>query len=492
MNLTEVHNRDAEEMLVSAGFRAEGTLQRQIVSEVSAESLYSETCRNAWRMLVDLLSEGVDLFDPTAFITAAQRFDRWRELVSVTTKNPSALNWRHYHKIVTGHAAVRKQAAVYLNGLRRLTDSVQVESEEDPTSIASDSATALHSLLTGGARTTSVNQRQAMRKVLDRLQELQRRANAGDLITARTGVPALDQILPYREDSIVTLVAPSGTGKSSLMAQVGLFTAASGGGVTLFTHEMSCEDMETRVISQMETIHEGNLSQGIIYESDWGKLSRAGLALRDLPLRIDECPANIDALEQGMRYAHAVHGSTWFIIDYAQLIQVGGVHARKPKHERMEHLGERLLAIRRELKCGILLLAQTTNAPSGPKWAITDCDNGRGLKQPSDVMMVMYQDGEQEPSIILDRGKHRRGGKDEEQLPFIAGRISDPSSRSLDEECQRRRTLLATYQHDRPESVELDESDLIAGRVFAALAGEDIKPTTEQMRKVAELLGVNV
>ena len=170
MNLTEVHNRDAEEMLVSAGFRAEGTLQRQIVSEVSAESLYSETCRNAWRMLVDLLSEGVDLFDPTAFITAAQRFDRWRELVSVTTKNPSALNWRHYHKIVTGHAAVRKQAAVYLNGLRRLTDSVQVESEEDPTSIASDSATALHSLLTGGARTTSVNQRQAMRKVLDRLQ----------------------------------------------------------------------------------------------------------------------------------------------------------------------------------------------------------------------------------------------------------------------------------------------------------------------------------
>lgn len=495
MSLTESHDLDAEEMLVSAAFRAEGNLQREIVAAVSADQFYSDTCRQTWRMLLGCLGEEVDLRDPDAVITAAKTYgEGWRNMVRVTGRNPMASNWKHYRKTVEKHEGVRRLESVAILIQRQNRAALDTTEEYDATTeqIAAEAATELHAILTGRSSTTSVNQREALRIVMDDLQELERRHNAGELIAARTGVPALDGIFPLREDTIVTLVAPSGTGKSSLMAQIGLFTAGSGGHVTAFTHEMSCGAFEIRVIGQMEPIHEGRLMEGVITEKDWACIARGGTALRNLPLYIDECPANIDALEQGIRYAHAVRGCTWFLIDYAQLIEVSGPHARKLKHEQMEHIGNRLLALRRELKCGILLLAQTTNKPSGPQWTIADCDSGRGLKQPSNAMAIMYQSGDNKESVTIDLGKNRNGAQNEETVPFIAGRISDPSSRSLEDECKRRRDLLATYEHKNPEAPERDDSAKaqLVGKILRAIADENADFTYEQTREAAELLGV--
>ena len=492
MNLTEYHDVDAEELLVAAAFHAGAAERKAIVSSVRVDQFHSETCRIAWRALLDLLAFDVDVSDREAVFIHIGREGAWREVGAVTTRTVIVSNWGVYLKAVIRGAEVRQltTAANQINAKLRAMIDDSDDYEETPGTIAAEGATALHAMLTGGTQTTSLSTRQVMRLILDRLQERSRRKNAGELITARTGVAALDAVMPFREDSIFTLVAPSGTGKSSLMAQVGLFTAASGGGVTLFTHEMSAEDMGTRVLSQMESIHEGNLEDGVIVDSDWAAINRGGMLIRDLPLRIDACPATMDDLEHGIRYAHAVHGHTWFLIDYAQLLNVSGVHAKKDKSGQMSHVGQRLLALRRELKCGILLLAQTIDPKS---WGdgvptINHCAYGRGLKEPSSAMGIMY---EKDGFIYFDLGKNRKGASDETSVPFKAGRLSDPTSTTLDDELKRRRDLLAVYEHTQPEGKpEPDASALLVGKLLCAIADDNAEFTLEDVQAAAKLLGV--
>jgi len=498
MNLSEFHDIEAEELLVASAFHADEKTRRAIVGTVRAEQFYNETCRMVWRALLSLLADGVDVTDPEAVQMAVrQSGGPWRDVTALRMKFPIVSNWaKLYHAAVVRGFEIRQLQAVanQITATLRASIDHNEDCEETPASIATTAATSLHTILTGGTRTTSINQRQALRLVFDRLQERQRRKNAGELITARTGVPELDGVFPWREDSIVTLVAPSGTGKSSFMAQTALFTAASGGGVTAFTHEMSKEDFETRIISQVEPIHEGRLEDGDVSDSDWASLARASTILRDLPLHVDECPATMDALEQGIRYAHAVRGDTWFLIDYAQLLSVSGVHAKKDKAGQMAHVGQRLLALRRELKVAILLLAQTVDPKSwaGSRPTINHCAYGRGLKEPSSAMGVMFhQEEDGETNIVLDLGKNRKGASDETTVPFIGGRISSTGSRSLDEECSRRRDLLATYEHTRPEGKPApDESALIVGKVLCAIADEDLKVDVEKLREAAQLMGI--
>ncbi len=487
MKHTEAHDRAAELMLCGSLFHAGPDMVRRMFAEIRAEDFFTETARKAWRVGAACQAASLEMrWSDGEVLVEATRQGAKSEVLEVRATTSTAAGYEYLRDQVKSYRDIRSVAASLRDANNRIAESLKGGSA-NAQSIAGTLASELHTLLTGTRSNSCVHQSSALRSLFDRLEDLARRRNRNELIRAETGIDALNEIFPLREDSIFTLVAPSGTGKTSLMAQVALFTAAAGGRVHVLTAEMPADKMMLRILAQAEPVHEGELWDGNVTDRDFESLYRYTNNFESLALFVDDCPPDLDRIEQAIRYGHAVNGCTWFVIDYAQLIHVPGAGS-KSKNDQMELVGRRLLQVRRELGVAIMLLSQTTKHPKGPTWTVDDADNGRGLKQPSDAMGIMHEvsdDDTQAPEIAFDLGKRRHGSKDADQFPFVGGRIANGHT-SLTEECDRRRAKLHRLM-DSPAKGLTEEQQLTVRLRGANTEGVPV----ENLREAARLLGLD-
>lgn len=178
------------------------------------------------------------------------------------------------------------------------------------------------------------------------------------------GLPTLDDymLLKSNRSELIILGARPSMGKSALLFQIARNVAKNTNdkAVLAFSLEMDKESLLARDIAAMtstplQRIQQGQVSQQVLSKAH-AELSKLHLYIDDRPrLTIHDIVGSARALAQKTDIG-------MLVIDYLQLIKIGGGDRRSNRHEELGDITGELKALGKELKCPIIAASQLSRA----------------------------------------------------------------------------------------------------------------------------------
>lgn len=218
---------------------------------------------------------------------------------------------------------------------------------------------------------------------------------------------------------MVTVAARPGHGKSLVAKDVALFTALRGKPAHVATLEMSRNEYMARILAGLGRIDLGRMLRRQMSENDWAAVTQAAERVRDLPLYLDDRPAQSMAqIRAAARQTARRYGETLGVIaiDYAQLVRPAD--QRLPREQQVAQISRDTKLLAKEFECPVLLLAQlnrgnTQRADHTP--LVSDLRESGALEQDSDQVWLLHR-ADQYPGqedrlgeVDLIVGKNRNG-----------------------------------------------------------------------------------
>ena len=227
---------------------------------------------------------------------------------------PNALNVQDYARIVKDKSVLRQ----LIGACEEVTDIAY--SEQDDVSHTLDAAESKIFAIAQGKDTKNFRHiREVIGDVYAHLHELQtdREASQG----TSTGFSGLDRVLAGMGKSDLVLVgARPGMGKTSFCLNIATNVAqATGKTVCIFSLEMSCEQLVSRVISSEAMVDSYALRQGNLKDEDWESIAHATTRLAGCDILIDDTSGiTVTGMKAKLR---RVKNLGLVVIDYLQLMQ---------------------------------------------------------------------------------------------------------------------------------------------------------------------------
>lgn len=221
----------------------------------------------------------------------------------------------------------------------------------------------------------------------------------GGAVGFDTGIQSLDEMIgPIMPGDLVTILAPSGHGKSAIAAQILRHNAmpsldsTRGQAPGLFVSmEMAGTQVARRVMATDSRISAREQKEGRVNQAEYEKLQATAAALRNLPLYIDSSGRQkTSTIVKKLRAMKKAHGIRMAAVDHLLLIQPES--AKWSKFDIIDHAAIELKDAAKDLDIAILLLAQVTReAQKRETWRIRDQDlfGGDSVKQASDIFLTV-------------------------------------------------------------------------------------------------------
>lgn len=222
-----------------------------------------------------------------------------------------------------------------------------------------------------------------------------------------TGLHALDNLLGGLQPGwLVYIGARPGIGKTALALQTAVDVAQRGLPVTIFSLEMSTEELARRAICRIAGISYSRVRHNQMTEKDWSKFVQAQTTLAGLPLHVyDNEVETVPAIASRVRQLRPA----LVIVDYVQLL-------KHPKaRSRAEEVGEvsrSLKLLARETRIPIVAPAQLNRQPEGREHKrpnLSDLRESGSLEQDADAVMFLSRKDDDGTTTYLDLAKFRHG-----------------------------------------------------------------------------------
>jgi replicative DNA helicase len=205
--------------------------------------------------------------------------------------------------------------------------------------------------------------------------------------------------------------------------------------IAFFSLEMSAIQLVTRLIAAECDIPADRLRRGNMEAHQWEQLNARIRTLVDAPLFIDDTPAlSIFELRAKARRLKAQHDIQMIIVDYLQLMSIGGDSRGGNREQEISQISRSLKALAKELDIPIIALSQLSrnveNRGGNKKPILSDLRESGAIEQDADIVCFIYRpeyykidvwddmtttDGQAE--IIV--AKHRNGALADVRLRFI-------------------------------------------------------------------------
>src|SRR5690606_23085289 len=126
----------------------------------------------------------------------------------------------------------------------------------------------------------------------------------------------------------------------------------------IFSLEMSNVQLITRMISSETGISSEKLRKATLNDAEWKQLYSKVKTLEDAPLYIDDTPAlSIFDLRAKARRLVSQHGVKLIIIDYLQLMTLGGGKSTGNREQEISTISRSLKSIAKELNIPVIALS---------------------------------------------------------------------------------------------------------------------------------------
>ncbi len=359
---------------------------------IFAEDFYVDEHRHIYTTLLKMYSQSKTIDVVTlvnALVEAGFRDEAGGvQYISLIAESaPSTKNVKDYAKIVRDKALLRR--------LIGICDEINDEAynETDVKTVIDSAEQRIFDLSHNSSS-------KEFRHISDVLQNVYRdlesaAANKGAIEGSKTGFSALDRVLVQMgKGDLIIVGARPGMGKTSFALNIATNVAKqTKRAVAIFSLEMSCEQLVTRILSSEALVDSYKLRSGELSTDDWKSLADVASELAGCDIYIDDT-SSITATDMKSKLRR-VNNLGLVVIDYIGLMQ-----STSNTDNRAQQVGEisrNLKMMAKDFGIPIICCAQlnrgTESRPGqGKKPTLADLRDSGSIEQDADIVLFLYRD----------------------------------------------------------------------------------------------------
>ncbi|OGJ48883.1 replicative DNA helicase [Candidatus Peregrinibacteria bacterium RIFOXYB12_FULL_41_12] len=213
-----------------------------------------------------------------------------------------------------------------------------------------------------------------------------------------TGFSTLDNMLSGLQPSdLLILAARPSMGKTSFALNIAQNVAKIGKSVGVISLEMSKEQLVERMFCALLAVDSWKMRTGRLTEEDFARVGSIMDELNQSKIFIDDSVGgSIAELRAKARRLQAEHGLDLLIIDYLQLMSIGGGGSSITNRvQEISEISRAFKSLARELRVPIMALSQLSRAVEQRPSKIpqlSDLRESGAIEQDADVVMMMYRE----------------------------------------------------------------------------------------------------
>lgn len=220
----------------------------------------------------------------------------------------------------------------------------------------------------------------------------------GNITGVASGFTHLDyDTAGFQPSDLILIAARPSMGKTAFVLNIVEYVAIKKKKpVALFSLEMSHEQLVNRLFSLESHIDATRIRVGNLGNEDWMKLGEAADKIGRSSLIIDDTPGiTVSELRSKCRKLKLEEDIQMVIIDYLQLMNVGGGRKTDSRQQEISEISRALKAVARELNVPVIALSQLSRAVEGrpdKRPMLSDLRESGAIEQDADVVMFIYRD----------------------------------------------------------------------------------------------------
>jgi replicative DNA helicase len=382
------HNLDAERSVIGAVL-VHNDAYDQIGPHLKPAHFYRDAHRRIWTAIAALRDVGVAV----DFLTLTEEMVRRGDLDEVggrayisglTDGVPRSTNARHYMKIIREKAALRE--LVYAaNAILTAAYEATMPAE----TILAEADRTLLALQHGHG-----GQLQSLASTTNELfRELEwRHDHRGELRGLNTGFPRInDMTFGLRKGDVIVIGARPSVGKTTLAINMVVNAAKGGAKIAVFSLEMTRQQLDDRILSQLSGINGERIQRGSLAQADWPVLTAAIEARNNLKIWVDDrAGLTAEDIRAGCRRLVADEGGVdGVVVDYIQLTQGSVARRGASRTEELTDTITKLQALAKELAVPVIVVSQLRRVGGRP--TIEDLRECGSLEQIAAVIGLLHR-----------------------------------------------------------------------------------------------------
>ncbi len=390
------HSMEAEQSVLG-GLMLDNRAWEQISDLVNENDFY----RHDHTLIFRAISTLTDEDKPYDVVTISDWLEQRNELDNIgglaylgilANDTPTAVNIKAYASIVREYSVLRSLIQVG----HEITDSAYNADGRTSKELVDEAERRVFQIAEQGAGQSQGFEdiKTLLTKAVERVEELFK--SDEPLTGISSGFSKFDEMTSGLQDSDLIIVAgrPS-MGKTTFAMNMAENAAVSAEkSVAVFSMEMPGEQLAMRMMSSLGRIDQHHLRTGKLQDHDWPRLTSSVSMLSKARLFIDDTPSlSPTELRARTRRLKREHGLDLVIIDYLQLMQVGG--STENRATEISEISRNLKALAKELSVPIVALSQLNRSVEqrpDKRPVMSDLRESGGIEQDADVILFIYRD----------------------------------------------------------------------------------------------------
>ena len=214
-----------------------------------------------------------------------------------------------------------------------------------------------------------------------------------------TGLMDLDnKICGLHNQELTIIGARPGVGKTTFALQIATKIAEKGKNVTIISLEMSDIQIIQKILATKTKVNSYKMRMGTIEDDDWEKIAKASTEISKLPINLITKATTIQAIETIARKLKNRNKLDLLIIDYIQLIKNKGKFNNR--EQEVADITRTLKLLSLDLKIPIIGICQLNRNATRQEPSLADLRESGAIEQDADNVIFLYQEKEQEDSIV--------------------------------------------------------------------------------------------
>lgn len=273
-------------------------------------------------------------------------------LATISEGIPVALNVDSYARIVAEKSKLRQAIAACTE-----TEARCARGEDDFTAIIGDHQRKMRAIYNaqGDGFHTGFD------VIGDTFKFIEARNNDRRKVTGvASGIAELDDLTTgFQPGDLIVISAKTGLGKTALALNAATHAMLRDRKrVLIFSLEMSREQLGTRMIASESGVDSYQLRTGYFPRDAWGAITRASQALSECRFWIHDKSISLAELDARTRRTAEEHGLDLVVVDYLQLVTVGGTRKIENRTQEVTEVSRGLKAIASDLHIPVIALSQ--------------------------------------------------------------------------------------------------------------------------------------
>lgn len=425
---------DLEEAVLGALMLEKDALTA-VIDILKPEVFYKDAHQTIFKSIQELFkkSEPVDILTVTSELRNMGELENIGGpyyLTQLTNRIASAANIEYHVRIISQKYIQRELISISSEIIRDA-----FEDTSDVFDMLDNAERKLFDVSESNLRRSPLDMQKLVKEAID---EIEAAKNSGDQLKGvGSGFTEIDRVTAgWQKSDLIILAARPGMGKTAFVTSMARNMAVElKKPVAFFSLEMSAIQLVTRLISSECEIPADKLRRGNLATAEWEQLNDRIRHLIGAPLFIDDTPAlSIFELRAKSRRLKAQHDVQMIIIDYLQLMSVGGDN-RGNREQEISMISRSLKALAKELNIPVIAISQLSRAVEtrggSKKPILSDLRESGAIEQDADLVLFIYRpeyykimewddssSTEGQAEIIV--AKHRNGSLRDIRLKFIA------------------------------------------------------------------------